>query len=452
MPKAASFDAQSERQIESFIDRALQQSGIPGISVALYAAGKTFCGARGVSDVISQRPLTTESRFDMGSINQFFVALLVLQLSTQGRIDLEQPLSRYLPELAGPNGDRVRVRHLLSHTAGYAEENLADPDIAQAYSYAQLVENFNARAMLFTPGTVFSQSASAYVLLSRIVAAVTGESALRLVRTQVLDRMGGDTPGSHAEGTQVRGHTLDSGGAHVSSSSPWSPVWEGALTGLSLRMRDLMQLGVALVEDDSALLSAEREHLLPDAVRVPRLVRGVCTEDVFSAFGMGCGRYPGQMHGVISTASEQTCTLRFDVRRRVVIALAINANEGWLRDRIVSRLWSSLVPESASHAAQDVAPADAAFDLAELPGRYAGAADHSFDVSLEEEGLILRQGHNPALAADPELIYAALDRKDDAIIPATRLLRTSLAFFRDPASGTPCLQVGAHAFRQMPSS
>jgi CubicO group peptidase (beta-lactamase class C family) len=439
-------------QVDRFIEQVVKRSRVPGIAVAIYADGSAYQVCKGVCDVVSGRALTEESRFDLGSVNQLPIALVALQLVSQGRIDLDAALSRYLPLLAGPIGDRVRVRHLLSHTAGYQGENLADPDVAQAYSDVEFADGFNRRLMLFEPGTVFDESASACVLLARIVHAVTGQGPRAAVRKTILEPLGidADGDGASSELHRVRDHQVGWGAVSAVPEPAWSPFWESALTGARLRLGDLLRVGIAIVERSSVFCADTVDLLLQESVCLPEVVVGVRAEEPFRAFGLGCGKYPGGMYGARSSVGHQCCALRFDVHAGAVMAIAINASESGLRDFVLGKLTGALFPSTPAAGDESRTGTRTTFELREMEGTYVGARDHSFSVTIKGDGLLLRQGHNPSLALSQDFHDLRFERNAEGCFVPTKPCAPSLAFFRNPASGAPCLQVGSNAFRKMP--
>ena len=87
-----------------------------GVVVVLRDGAVVHAKAYGLSSLAAGEPNTTRTRFRLASVTKSFTALVVMQLVEQGRLGLDDPLEKYLPGFVG--GDRIRIRHLLSHTAG----------------------------------------------------------------------------------------------------------------------------------------------------------------------------------------------------------------------------------------------------------------------------------------------------------------------------------------------
>ena len=96
--------------------------GQPGLSVAVGRGDEVvWAGAQGYRDLRRRVPLATTDRFGVGSITKTFVAVVIFQLASEGRLDLDEPATAYLDAplvRRVPNADRASLRQLLSHTSG----------------------------------------------------------------------------------------------------------------------------------------------------------------------------------------------------------------------------------------------------------------------------------------------------------------------------------------------
>lgn len=107
------------------LDAALENvhhAGMPGLFAEVRDGDQVWRGAAGVADVVSGRPVTADMRHRVGSVTKTFTAAAVLRQVEKGRIGLDTPIGRYLPELVpGERGDAITVRMLINHTSGLAE-------------------------------------------------------------------------------------------------------------------------------------------------------------------------------------------------------------------------------------------------------------------------------------------------------------------------------------------
>lgn len=133
----------------------------------------------GYSDKNNNQLVSSKNIFHIGSLTKTFTAILVLKLAEQKLIALDDPIYKFLPDF--PNGNRITIRHLLTHTSGVYEpfrnpvfiENLSS---LKKYSNTEKVNYFINEPLDFEPGSKFSYSNSGYVLLGVIIEKITGKS------------------------------------------------------------------------------------------------------------------------------------------------------------------------------------------------------------------------------------------------------------------------------------
>ena len=130
----------------------------------------------GVADEAWCTPNRPETRFQIGSITKQLSAALVARLAEEGRVDLDAPVRRYLPDLTATVGDGVTLHRLLTHTAGIAdpgpEETMAL--LAGPLPAAEIVGRFCSGSAL-EPGTGFAYSNCGYLLAGAVVETIVGQ-------------------------------------------------------------------------------------------------------------------------------------------------------------------------------------------------------------------------------------------------------------------------------------
>jgi CubicO group peptidase (beta-lactamase class C family) len=151
-------------------------------------------GTSGVRDLASRSPVTAATAFRIASMTKSFTALAVLHLRDAGHLSLEDPVSKWLPEFARmelPTRDTppLRIRQLLSHSAGFPEDNpWGDQQLAA--TDADLTRWLNAGIPFSTaPGTRYEYSNYAFGLLGRIVARASGMPYERYVSDTILAKL-----------------------------------------------------------------------------------------------------------------------------------------------------------------------------------------------------------------------------------------------------------------------
>ncbi|HYJ29510.1 MAG TPA: serine hydrolase domain-containing protein, partial [Allosphingosinicella sp.] len=164
----------------------------PGLVYGIVADGRLIhVNAIGVQDIETRRPVTADTLFRIASMTKAFTALSILRLRDEGRLSLDALAETYVPELRGwryPVSDwpRIRVRDLLSHTAGFVTD---DPwgDRQTPLPEAEFTAMLR-RGVPFTraPGTGYEYSNFGYALLGRIVQNVSGRPYRSFVESNVL--------------------------------------------------------------------------------------------------------------------------------------------------------------------------------------------------------------------------------------------------------------------------
>jgi CubicO group peptidase (beta-lactamase class C family) len=141
-----------------YVDAHRAAYGLPGMTVSVAdAEGFKAVITAGWSDIDRREPVTPEHVFQIGSISKSFAGLVTLRLVDAGKLNLDTEVRELLPQVPLPDGVRITVRHLLTHTSGLAE----DPPLFPR-------DGSETLWLGFTPGTQFSYSNLGYELLGLI--------------------------------------------------------------------------------------------------------------------------------------------------------------------------------------------------------------------------------------------------------------------------------------------
>jgi CubicO group peptidase (beta-lactamase class C family) len=196
-------DAQRRAKLETAfpgIDRILkaftEQAHVPGASWGIVIDGElAHAGVAGLRDVASRAPVEPDSVFRIASMTKSFTAIAILKLRDEGKLSLDDPAERYVPELQKltyPTSDspRVTIRHLLSHAEGFPEDNpwgdrqLADSDAQLTNMMRDGIPFSNA------PGVAYEYSNYGFAILGRIVSRVSGRPYADYVAATILRPLG----------------------------------------------------------------------------------------------------------------------------------------------------------------------------------------------------------------------------------------------------------------------
>ena len=214
-------------QIEALV-RATHEAGRFDGTVLVSDGGRVlYRGGIGLANVEWGVPNAPDTRFRVGSVTKQFTAALVLQFAEEDRVDLQAPVSAYVPGV--PVDRRITTHHLLTHTSGLPNYTaLPDFDELQRrpHTPAELMALVEGMPLDFEPGTAWAYTNSGYVLLGMLIEAVSGEPYAATLRTRLLDPLGleastcddGTTAYPRAASGYVRGVGALHRAAHIDPS------------------------------------------------------------------------------------------------------------------------------------------------------------------------------------------------------------------------------------------
>jgi D-alanyl-D-alanine carboxypeptidase len=239
-PSAASLRAEPQgpslptaipaTQLQAVLDRVQSSYPVPGLQAAVIMPdGFTWTGASGRSEIgATARAATPETSFVVGSITKTFVATLVVQLASEGRLSLDDPLSRWLPRY--PNAAAITIRELLNHTSGIY--NYFEHPKYEALVFKRPNHRWTTTEILsltgkpyFAPGKGYHYSNTNYVLLGLIAERITGRSLAVEIRRRFLTPLGmGHTHFQDEEPVPVRGAM----GYLYNGNRSFKGLWDGS--------------------------------------------------------------------------------------------------------------------------------------------------------------------------------------------------------------------------------
>lgn len=189
------FAAMAQKNYPQLLDQYMQaQNKIKGFtgSVLVMQKGKVILRkGYGLADREWNIPNTPETKFELGSVTKQFTAACILQLSEQGKLNLDDKLSKYLPNF--PKGDSVTIHMLLNHTSGIANYT-AQPQFGSLatlhLSKDSMISFFGSKPYTSSPGTKYQYTNSGYFLLGYIIEKVSGLSYSDYLQKNIFDKIG----------------------------------------------------------------------------------------------------------------------------------------------------------------------------------------------------------------------------------------------------------------------
>tara|TARA_R100001369_G_scaffold42139_1_gene68348 strand:+ start:105 stop:1793 length:1689 start_codon:yes stop_codon:yes gene_type:complete len=125
----------------------------------------------------------------IASITKQFTAMLILQLVAEGKLDLQEPITTYLPDYPKGSGDIITTHHLLTHTSGipdYTEfPKFMEDESRNPYSPAAFVKTFDEKELDFKPGEKYSYSSSGYFILGVLIEKLSGKSYEQILKDKI---------------------------------------------------------------------------------------------------------------------------------------------------------------------------------------------------------------------------------------------------------------------------
>jgi len=197
-------DRDTARRLSAYLKPFDETGNLSGTVLVARGARPLFRQSYGMASYELQVPNSNATRYHIASVSKPFTALAILQLQEQKRLNLSDPVSHYIPEF--PNGDRITVDNLLTHTSGIPDINdLPDYDTfaRSPHTVEQLVAKFAGLPLEFQPGADQRYSNSNYNLLALVLEKVTGESYGDYIRKHIFEPAGMQNSGIDSDASRV---------------------------------------------------------------------------------------------------------------------------------------------------------------------------------------------------------------------------------------------------------
>ncbi len=245
--------------VTSIIDE-IASDDAPGVAVLVARDGKVLLSRGfGMADVSSDVAITPTTKFRIGSVTKQFAAASILKLQEDGKLSVDDKLSKYFPDF--PRGDEVTLRHLLTHTSGIKSftsmPNFLSTVTAPA-TKEQIIDSFKNEPFDFDPGTKMLYNNSGYFLLGVVIEKVSGKSFNDFLQETFFEPLGMHDTGVHSSSAAIKheatGYSYE--GGRLIKAANWDMSWTGAAGGLYSTVDDLMRwnegvFGGKILSEDS---------------------------------------------------------------------------------------------------------------------------------------------------------------------------------------------------------
>jgi D-alanyl-D-alanine carboxypeptidase len=242
----------------------LETTGVPSASVAVVRDGRlAYAHAYGAARLEPRTPATTDMRYSIGSISKQFAVSCILLLQQDGELSLDDPVSKFLPDLA--HADSVTIRQLLSHTSGYQDywpQDYVPPNMLEPVEPQAILERWAAKPLDFPPGTRWQYSNTNYVIAGLIVEKVSGEPFFEFLRDRILRPLDLASVVNVDEGKLTESDPtgyMRYGLGPLRPATSTGPGWIYAAGELAMTPHDLAKWDISLIEQSLLAPASYRE-------------------------------------------------------------------------------------------------------------------------------------------------------------------------------------------------
>ncbi len=286
-------------KVDTIAAQILRETGVPSASIAVVKHGEiVYVNAYGDARLNPKTAATPEMRYAIGSISKQFTASAILLLEQEGKLNLNDPISKWLPDLTDAN--EVTVREILSHTSGYQDfwpQDYVPPMMMKPMPPQDILDRWAKKPLDFKPGTRWQYSNTNYVIAAQIVEKITGEPFFKFLYDEILKPLDLSSAINFDKGKLT---SSDAAGYMQYGLGPLRPApeegegWMAGAGELAMTPRDLAKWDISMI--DHSLLSHESYNQLETEML---LKNGVGTH-------YGLGVQVGMMNGhrLISHSGE----------------------------------------------------------------------------------------------------------------------------------------------------
>ena len=180
------------QKIDAVATATLAKTGVPSASIAIVQDGKiAYLQAYGDARLDPKTPAKPEMRYSIGSVSKQFTVAAMLLLQEQGKLSLDDKVSKFIPDLTRAN--EVSIRQLLSHTSGYQDywpQDYVMPMMLQPVTAQRILDGWARKPLDFDPGAKWQYSNTNYVIAGVIFEKASGVPLLQFLREKIFTPLG----------------------------------------------------------------------------------------------------------------------------------------------------------------------------------------------------------------------------------------------------------------------
>jgi len=343
-------------RIDRLVNEALTSTGVPSASIAVVRGGRIVLARAYGRQSPDMATATPDALYPIASISKQFTATAILILRDQGRLSLDDRVSRFVPGITG--GDRITIRQLLSHTSGlqdYWPQDYSFAAMEHPVTPQQIIAQWAHKPLDFAPGTQWQYSNTGYVVAGMIVERVSGQTLLAFLQSHVFAPLGMhpiDQDLAVGPGFPV-GYRRNALGP-VRPERPAGRGWLYAAGELAMTASDLARWDIARMN----------RALLPARDWIEQETPVILSNGVSSNYGLGVFLRDINGHHAVDHGGEAVGFLSTNIvfpHDREAVVVLVNAWFGNAHDRIARGITDVLHPQATSDE-ESVAAARAIYD------------------------------------------------------------------------------------------
>ncbi|MDG2521449.1 serine hydrolase [Caulobacter segnis] len=345
-------------EIDAIIREVLAETGSPSASVAVVQEGRlAHLAAFGEARLDPPVAATTETRYGVASVSKQFTAASILLLAEDGKLNLDDPVGRYVPNLT--DGDRITIRNVLNNVSGYTDywpQDFVFARMKRPASRDDILDGWARTPLEFPTGTEYRYSNTGFVIAGMVVEKVSGQDLFAFQRERIFTplRMTGVTENDTAplRSPHAANYTRYGAGP-LRPADKEGPGWLFAAAHLAMRPADLALWNISLM--DAGLLK-------PSSITA-MTTPAVLTSGEPTTYALGLrvsvqdGRRVWSHGGALSGVHTDN---RIWPDEKLALSVMVNTEDNQAQSVIAERLAFLLLPSTGSAAVMRGLLADAA--------------------------------------------------------------------------------------------
>jgi len=263
------------QKVDNVANQVLKATGVPSASVAVVQHGKiVYTHAYGSAKLNPDVAATTDMRYAIGSISKQFTAACILILEQEGKISLDDHVSKWFPGFTRSN--EVTIRELLSHTSGYQDfwpQDYVPPMMQKPIQPMEILNRWAKKPLDFDPGTRWQYSNTNFVIAGQIVQKITREPFYKFLKDHILDPLQMNSAVNFDQGKMTSSDPegyMRYGLGPLRPALPEGSGWMDGAAELAMTPHDLAKWDISIINqsllEPSSYKKFEREVLLKSGV------------------------------------------------------------------------------------------------------------------------------------------------------------------------------------------